>query len=77
MELTDFEIEYKGKKINNILMSSWVDMPNGFTNEDGEMDYLIMVKIAYIDENGEFVCKEGISKNFRFYPKAIDITNEN
>ena len=74
MDLTDFNIEYNGVQINNILMASWLDMPNGFT-PDGNNSYIIMIKIVYVDDLGRMLCKEDLADNFRFRPKTIDITN--
>ena len=74
MELTDFQIEYKGIQISNILRVSWLDMPNGFNRADGLQDFTIMVKVVYVDECGRLLCIEDLADNFRFRPKAIDIT---
>lgn len=75
MQLTDFSIEYNGVQIDNILMSSWMDMPNGFA-QDGCCSYSIMVKIVYVDNLGRLLCIEDFADKFRFRPKLIDITNE-
>lgn len=75
MQLTDFLIEYNGIQLNNILMASWVDMPNGFM-QDGTCSYTVMVKVVYVDNLGKLTCIEEFSDKFRFRPKTVDITNE-
>lgn len=71
MELTDFNIYYKGKQLKNILRTSWVDMPNGFEGDDYK--YIVLIKIVYVDDNGKVECIEKPSDNFVLLPKVVDI----
>lgn len=66
MTLEDFIIYHNDEKIENILMTSWVDMLDGYK------DICVMVKIVYVDKDGNLRCIEEDAKNFKFLPKIID-----
>ena len=54
-------------------MATWVDMPNGFTAVDGAQEFIVMIKIAFINDEGKLTCIEDIAKNFTFADKSIDL----